>query len=312
MSQFKRVVEVTITDTERNTAMTINNLAVSFRISKSLVIGNNKAYVEIKNMSETTRNKLDNLEKTLLLKVGYEGESLKTLFYGNITTFFDEYNTPDITTKIECIDGNREFKKAKISVTYKRSISVKKIINDIVNLTGWDYKNSIYDLDVDDQFPSIGFAYTGYAADALDDLTGMIEVDWSFQDGTVQFTTADGLATKDIVVVSKENGLISIPQKTDKKGVRNKRRKKKNVSRSQSEPGYIIRSLIKPLAKPGASVHLISNTLNIDNTFKIGDVSHSGGNYIDLWETRMKALLPINTFPVNREAITRTIPESVV
>ena len=73
------------------------------------------------------------------------------------------------------------------------------------------------------------------------------------------------------------------------------RNRKDNIN---SEPGYIVRSLLKPRIKPGMRVHLISEKLNIDNTFKVGDVDHSGDNYSNLWETKMKLLLNQKFTPV--------------
>jgi hypothetical protein len=306
LSQFRRTVELTILDIDKGIETIITNLAISFRISKSLTKSGNKGYIEVKNLSQDTRNQLDNTEKILTLKVGYVGEPFETLFYGNISTFFDSYKAPEIITKIECIDGLKSMKDSKVSVSYKSGFYVSQLINKIVNETGWDKKNDILDLarrlDFEDKQLSIGYTHNGLASVAIDELTKMIDIDWSFQDNSIQFTSRDGLATKDVVIVSEKTGLIGVPERTDKRGVRARRRKKKKgTDRTKSEPGYIVRSLIKAKAKPGASIHLISEQLNIDNEFKLGDVEHSGNNYSNLWETRMKALLTQTLTPVQIE-----------
>lgn len=309
MSQFNRQIELIIKDLEKGTITTITDLAMSFKISKSLTKDGNRAYVEVKNLSPETRNRLDNTEKILTLRVGYVGSPLEIIFHGNITTFFDSYETPEIVTKIECLDGLRSMNNAIVSVNYKSGTTIKRIISDIVNKAGWDKKNDINDLNFENAEFVGGYNHIGLARTAIDDLTKVVDLEWSFQDNAVQFTTRDSLATKDIIVVSEETGLIGVPERTDKRGVRARsRRRKKTNDRIRSEPGYIVRSLIKPKATPGSSIRLISNKLNIDNTYKIGDVEHSGNNYSNLWETKTKALLkqefaPIQGAPVTLEAV---------
>ena len=59
LTQFRRVIELTITDIGTNDVITIKDMAVKFSVDKSLTESGNKAYVEINNLSRDTRIKFD-------------------------------------------------------------------------------------------------------------------------------------------------------------------------------------------------------------------------------------------------------------
>ena len=291
MSNFLRIVEVTIGGLNPGAeSITVTGLKVVFNVRKTKAADANKCTIKIYNLSKETRDKIENIGDKVILKVGYEGGIVKTIFVGNNGTFSHKISGPEIVTTLEYYDGGSELYDSKIKVEFNKDTEVSKIINSVLGEVKWDVSLPLSRVRFTDKQLTIGYSNMGKVKDILDDLTSMIDVLWFFQDGAVVFKKVDEPLDTNIVFISKDSGMIGIPQKTNKQGIQvraNSRRK----GLTKEAPGYIVKTLLNPDIIINNKVSVKSDVLGIDGEYQVDEIEHRGDNYGDDWFTTAKVLI---------------------
>lgn len=115
----------------------IKNLRIKFDIEKTRDSTANKAKIEITNLSQETRSKIREKDALVRLFAGYSGDlGAVLLFVGNAQHIVNDWETPDIVTKIEAQDGMRTVRETRTSFSYGNRTSVNTIVNRLANELG--------------------------------------------------------------------------------------------------------------------------------------------------------------------------------
>jgi hypothetical protein len=83
----------------------LDGVRISFDIDMDDNKETNTGKVNIYNLSEETIGLLEQKDVSIILKIGYDGKELSTLFIGNVVEYEHDFNGFDVITKITLKDG---------------------------------------------------------------------------------------------------------------------------------------------------------------------------------------------------------------
>ena len=268
----------------------------------------NIAKIEIFNLSQETRDKIEDMNIFVSISAGYEGNPLKLLFKGKFFHVVHKYDVPEIITTIEAKDVgpfNKNIDILTVAINIDGPTTMKNVIKNIIRETAYPTKNDILDTNAQDRNLATGYSNGGHLKQILDELTSGLGISWSLQDGAIQFLergeTFDQSAT---IILSEKTGLIGIPQKGNEEGIWNKRaffkdNPKKRKQKAASQPFYLVESLLQPTAEIGGLVRVISQKANLDTEFTIDAIEHVGGNFDTQFITKFKLLHNVFSEPLS-------------
>lgn len=263
-------------------------LRVLFDVEKTSSKEPNRAEVTIFNLNLANRGIIEEGQKIadalrsatppvaydwpLTIEAGYVG-SREQIFSGNITFATSRKENVDWVTTIECGDGENKYRSARMNKSYTVGSPVTQVAIDASILLGVGPGNIAEKLG-----PGVfrkgfsvfsqGFVASGSAADVLDQILSSAGFNWSIQDGQLMILAPDETTFEEVVVLSKDFGLIGSPEK--------------------SEDGNIsFKSLLQGSIKPGRRV-LIQSQL-ITGQFKIEKVAHYGDTIGSDWYSEAEA-----------------------
>jgi hypothetical protein len=282
--QKDRIYELIIGDYKNNKGLLINNLQVTFDISKS---SNNKhrtnsAAIEIYNLSEESLKILDTDYAAASFSVGYRLLGMKRLFGDQITNVTTRKSGADRITQIQMGDKYTELNHKVLSSLVPSGKTVKDVLEDIRKAipgvsrgfyNGTNLSNPII----------YGYPLTGSPRDMLDELSSKYNIDWQI-DGNVLYSHNSDRALNEnfsqAYVISKYTGLIDNVYRVSG----DSRRSKKDVVKKQ---GVQFKVLLNPDLMAG-SIIKIEDTL-INGWYKIDSLRHSGGWRDSSWYTEVQA-----------------------
>lgn len=139
--RFGLTYELRIEDAEGSIIIIRPPLSIEFDIYRNLFSSINICMIRIYNLAESTRNKLrfsiSNVGtfRSIELAAGYEssGNSLTSIFSGNITQAYSARQRVDYLTQIDCRAGGFALANSTISRTYGAGTSKKDIVRDIIS-----------------------------------------------------------------------------------------------------------------------------------------------------------------------------------
>jgi len=269
----------------------------------------NSCSVDIYNLSRKTRDRIERFAKKLSISAGYgepteifvginpDGQeivsergapNLPTVFIGDITKRMHTYAPPDGVITFEC---NRQRKTGTIvSASYGNNKKVSDILKDLIKKAKIESRLNLDAFIFEDKPLTTGYTFSGPVKDALDEITEIADLEWTYQDEVLKIIPKNqsDQDRKTSFILNKTNGLIGIPEKFDDLQSR--------VQGETPKEGYTVRSLLLPKANPGGGVILSSEKLEISNQFfKIDTVEHIGDNYSDSWGTKMDLIEALDT-----------------
>jgi len=201
----------------------IQDVKIDFEIEKNLYSAANKGNISIYNLSNATAKKISEVHNQIVVYAGYEDEGgAAPIFYGNITNVKTENEYPESVTKIEALDGIKNIKSKKVSLSYSPGINAGIIIDELVLRSGFPLA----------QRPPIteifqnGFAYVGTIKYALDIIVKKkLGLTWSIQNEQIFILGEEEEKIGQIFSFNENTGLIEKPspvQKQDGKTNKNK------------------------------------------------------------------------------------------
>ncbi|MCK4522421.1 MAG: hypothetical protein KAU20_07650, partial [Nanoarchaeota archaeon] len=187
MPLFERDVLVRIGVENLTEEIDVRDLRVLFDINKSLdKKKTNTAQIQIYNLKETHRKKINQIDNVIGLEAGYKDENNRALiFKGNITDVSFDATGGDHITTINAGDGDKAFKEVKFTKSYVAGTSAEQIFNDVINQFGLPKKLTER---IKEQLTKKGsqyanaFSAAGRAKDILNKITGKLGYEWSIQD----------------------------------------------------------------------------------------------------------------------------------
>lgn len=273
MPLFNRVYEVIIETTGENAErIEIRDLRIEFKVKKTSDEEQNSLILNIYNLSQSTRSKIQENDSLIIFKAGYSEEfGPEVLFIGEITNVIQDFQPPEIITSIEAIDGNVTLREVVFFESFAAGSNALDIVNVLVRQTDLGVKeirlgnNIIFDN---------GLTVSGPIKKSLIKLAEATNSEFSIIDNEVQFLPIGQLASVNAVFLSPETGLISRPSpitqdSNELSGIAN------------TLPAFNVTSLLNTRINPGAPIQLESN--DYKGLFRVENVEYFGDTHGADW-----------------------------
>lgn len=259
-------------------AMVIENLRVTFKVEKHLSKDPNTAEVCVYNLSEHSRGDLQRVPLYVRIDAGYDGQ-LQRLFTGDLRPGSGKSTRQgvDWETRLELGDGERAFRFARVSRSYRAGIDARTAVVEIAKAMGAvvTFTSDTAKL-LRAQYAG-GLTLQGPAHRELSRILAPHGLEWSIQDGRLQVIHTQEVRPDTAIVVSQGTGMIGVPEfgTPERKG---------------APPLLTVRTLLNPQLTPGGRISLESESIR--GVFRIERVTHVGDTHGDDWHSEIEGKQP--------------------
>lgn len=242
-----------------------HDLKIAFSISKDISSTQNDATIEIWNLAEGHRNAIGKELDEITLEAGYQppdgGGNVGVIFKGQMRDVEHRRDGNDIVTKLTCGEGDKAFRRATISKTFKKGTKVSEVVEDIYTqlekegITRGEMKFP----EKDREFKR-PYSMCGSCKREIDRLGRSEGFYWSVQNGTFELVPSDGFLNGE-VVLSPDTGLIDTPTITDN--------------------GVKVACLLNPEIRVGRRIKVVSQVLEMnaeDGAYRVSQLTLNGDN----------------------------------
>ena len=271
-----------------------NNLHIGFQIDKDTTKESNKAKLEIYNLSDATRKKIEVPDTEVEIYAGYEKAGGAILaFKGSVTYGFTRDAGTDCITTLDLADGTKAMRDSYCSLSYAPGTSAKTIIQRCANEMGVPV---VYGDDVGElESYQNGYSYIGQADGALTEICNALGLSWSIQNNILNIILAGGTSTNRGLVFSPQSGLVGVPEriiqaeyKSNKSNPKKTAKKKAKKEKPRKKAGWKINTLLVPSVNPADMVKVESKW--ITGWFRVEKVSHRGDYNGTNWGSAMELI----------------------
>lgn len=263
-------------------SVTIRNLRFTFEIKRTLTSDTNNpdiSVVKIYNLSESTRNKIDEPDQFVQVFAGYnEAEGAKLIYSGDIIDISKDVESINNVTAIQAQDGGRSIRDQKISVAYGANTNVKQILKDAVNSLGIPVKLPIDKLNIPNIKITNSESFTGNSKTLIDKYAAKAGFQWTVINGEVALIPIEAADNSRSVFLSSKTGMIGTPKKISIK-----------VGK-ENRAGWEVASLLQPNLQIGGPLVVDSVVVNSNAPFKILELYHSGDTHGGSWTSKSKVV----------------------
>ena len=282
--QKDRIYELVIGDSRNGKGLLINNLQITFDITKA---ANNKqrtnsAAIEIYNLSAESLKLLDTDYPAAVFSVGWSQTGLKRLFADQVTNVTTRSSGTDRITQIQMGERYKEINHQVLSSLVAPGRTVKDVLEDIRKAIPGVSRGVFNGTNLDSPI-LYGYPLIGTPKDMLDELSAKYSIDWQIADGILYANNSDRAFSENFdqaYVISRYTGLIDNVYRVSG----DKRRSKKDKVKKQ---GVQFKVLLNPELIAG-SIIKIEDTL-INGWYKIDSLRHYGGYRDTSWYTEVQA-----------------------
>lgn len=263
MKQFGRKSRLTVG------TLALDNLDLEFKVQKNLKpLEPNNVAISVYNLNPQHRAEIgswkstDDVEDKIVpvrLEAGYE-DGIFQIFLGDLRNGFTVKEDNTFITTFVAGDGEHALKKSRVAVSYGSHVSADTAlaaIVDILNLGRGNTAEAVTKLRLsgaNNMFIK-GATMSGSAARHLNDICQSADLEWSVQDGGLQFLDKGAALNTKAVFLSSSTGLVDSPT-VDRKG-------KVNAT-----------SLLQPDIKPGALVEIAAE--GVSGFYRVEKVEYTG------------------------------------
>ena len=271
-----------------------NNLHIGFSVDKDTTKESNKAKLEIYNLSDATRKKIEVPDTEVEIYAGYEKAGGAILaFKGSVTYGFTRDAGTDCITTLDLADGTKAMRDSYCSLSYAPGTSAKTIIQRCANEMGVPV---VYGEDVGElESYQNGYSYIGQADGALTEICNALGLSWSIQNNILNIILAGGTSTNRGLVFSPQSGLVGVPEriiqaeyKSNKSNPKKTAKKKAKKEKPRKKAGWKIQTLLVPSVNPADMVKVESKW--ITGWFRVEKVSHRGDYNGTNWGSAMELI----------------------
>lgn len=271
-----------------------NNLHIGFQIDKDTTKESNKAKVEIYNLSDATRKKIEVPDTEVEIYAGYERAGGAILaFKGTVTYGFTRDAGTDCITTLDLADGTVALRDSYCSLSFAPGTASKTIIQACANEMGVPV---VYGDDVGElESYKNGFSFIGQAKDALTEVCNAHGLSWSIQNNILNIILAGGTSTNRGLVFSPQSGLVGVPEritqaeyKSNKSNPKKTQKEKAKKNDPRKKAGWKINTLLVPSVNPADMVKVESKW--ITGWFRVEKVSHRGDYNGTNWGSTMELI----------------------
>lgn len=288
-------IEKYINTESQGDAYKITGLQMEFDIKKDNSKEPNKGYITVFNLSEEIVSYLDSNQReslAVMFYAGYDGDE-KLMFSGTIEHVMDEFPDETRRTKFILGDATLNLKTANTARSYRKGTSMDQILNDLVSDLKLPKGRIVSFGGATSQH---AMAFSGNAAQNLENLATNTGSTFSVQDGAVYWTKEGSRFSSTMFEISEEGGMIGVPTpKNPKTGKARlaKRSGKETVADSNDtkkasvaeDAGLSVRTRLNGAILPEATVYL--NTKKYKGFYKVVSLTHRGSYQSGDWVTEM-------------------------
>ena len=271
-----------------------NSLRIGFQVEKDTTKESNKAKLEIYNLADATRKKVETAENEVEIYAGYERAGGAILaFKGNVTYGFTKDAGVDCITTLDLADGTIALRDSYCSLSYAPGTSANAIINRCAAEMGVPvvYGDGVGEL----ESYKNGFSFYGQAKDALTEICNALGLSWSIQNNILNVILAGGTSTNRGLVFSPQSGLVGVPErivqaeyKSNKSNPKKTAKKKAKKEKPRKKAGWRIQTLLVPSVNPADMVKVESKW--ITGWFRVEKVHHQGEYNGTNWGSTMELI----------------------
>lgn len=285
MPLFNRVVSLRVGKGGREQLLEISNLRIIFKVNKNSETTANTAVISIYNLSNDTRNKLNKVYDTVILKAGYaDGDGPKLLFSGNISQSYTKRQGSNLVTTINCGDGLKALVETKFNRGYSAGTSSWDILDDILKSFNLPEKitNRLKNIarKKGNKFAN-AFSAAGSAKEAMNKIIASLDLEWSIQNGAIKIIEPGDVDDSPIVYLTSGTGLIGLPVRL----YNLKRRKNVNGGEDVQLSGWQLEALLFPEIEPGGRVRVEEERSGIGGEFRVEEIEQRGDNFGNNWNS---------------------------
>lgn len=282
--QKDRIYELIIGDYKKDKGLLINNLQITFDITKA---ANNKkrtnsAAIEIYNLSAESLKMLDTDYPAAVFSVGWAQTGLKRLFADQVTNVTTRKSGADRITQIQMGERYKEITHKMLSSLVAPGRTVRDVLEEIRKAIPGVSRGVFNGTNLDNPI-LYGYPLIGSPKDMLDELSAKYGIDWQIDDGILYVHNSDRAFSENFdqaYVISRYTGLIDNVYRVSG----DKRRSKKDKVKKQ---GVQFKVLLNPDLIAG-SIIKIEDTL-INGWYKIDSLRHTGSFRDTAWYTEVQA-----------------------
>ncbi len=252
-------------------------LRIAFDVMLSRARDPNKATLKIWNLNEDSRNSIQEQDRLdVTIEAGFTG-TLSQIFKGDMRFGNSTREGSDWITALEAGDGAKQNRSARVKASFAGGTKVTEVLKKAANALGIGTGNLEQVIAAGSKRIGMteftnGTVLTGKAADAIDNITKSMGLEWSIQGGQLQILEPNETTQDEAVLLSTGSGLIGSPTAGEKGRVK-------------------ARSLLQPDIFPGRKVQ-IQSALFEGSFFKTEKVKHAGDTWSTNWFSDME-LKPI-------------------
>lgn len=276
---YDRRVTVTV-DTVR-----ITGLRVRFEIKKTLKTKkHNTAKLAIYNLSDDTRRALKQLQTVpVRVEAGYP-DNISQIFVGDLRNVVSAQEGPDWITRMESGDGEVAMRTARLNKAY-RTLTFEQAIKEAAGSLKIGAGNALA-LAAKGNFQGAiktltsGAMLRGKTTDIVDRLARAASLEWSIQDGQLQFLEIDKALQGTAVLLSPQTGLIGSPELATEPI--------SDGAKTQKKRTYLkARALIQPDIVPGRQIQMQSRQFSA--LYRCEEVTFTGDTHGQDWYADIEA-----------------------
>lgn len=280
-----RQYELIIGDYQNGNGLLINNLQVSFDISKTSSNKNktNSASIEVYNLSNESLKVLDTDYPVAVFSAGYvDTGGAKRIFSGQVTNISTRKSGTDRITQLQIGTAYTELNHEILSSLTAPGRTVQDVAEDIRKAIPGVSRGVYNGTNLTNQI-IYGYPLMGTPREMLDELSEKYALDWQVDEDVLYIHNKDRANTENFAeayVVSKYTGLVDNAYRASG----DKRRSKKDEVKKQSVQWKM---MLTPDLFAGDIVRL-EDTLII-GWYKVTDIRHYGGWRDTPWYTEVRA-----------------------
>lgn len=285
MLQRNRAYELIIGNYQTGDGLLINNLQVTFDISKSSSNKDktNSASIEIYNLSDESLKLIDNDYPAASFSAGYvDTGGVKRLFSGQVNSVTTRKSGTDRITQITMGSGYVELNHDVMSSLVAPGRTVKDVAEEIRKALPNASRGVYNGTNLNNQI-IYGYPLMGTPKEMLDELSEKYQIDWQLEDDVLYVHDSDRANNENFeeaYVVSKYTGLIENAYRV----TGDRRRSKKDEIKKQSTQWKM---LLNPDIQAGDIVKLEDTLLT--GWYRVDDLRHTGSFRGNEWFTEIRA-----------------------
>lgn len=268
MERFQRDRIYSLIVGKGSDAVEITNLQIKFDVLKT---NNNKdskntATIEIYNLSEDRRRRLEEQYVQVSLAVGYAGTGLVNLFRGQVVNissgrikpFLSKKVGADIVTKLEIDEFYEDLNGKVVSRFVPAGRTVRNAIQDLIKEMPEVTRVEISGRNVNKTLPD-GYPMSGSPKQILNDLSDTYGVVWQIDQTVLYVTDRNGSFTESLVgvpLISQMTGLIDTPEfiNEEAKRLRRQVKGKKSPNTQEKKNALKFKILMNPSIVAGSTI----------------------------------------------------------